>query len=460
MKKKLLLITALLLTPLLKVKAASGLIDIYASNKNPTVGSTITVTAYSSCSTSIFAYDYTITYDTSKLSLISSSGNCSGLYCVGSITSGKGTDTFTFKVIASGSSTVSVKAAGMIAEDESSVKPSISPVTITGKSASSGSNNNSNSNSSSSNNNSSSNKTFSTNNNLKSLSVEGQKLDKDFNKDTLEYKLSLDSKTEKIKINAEAEDDKAKIEGTGEFELDYGENKFEIIVTSEKGTTKKYTIIATIEDKNPINITINKTAYTIVKKASLLKEDNYEAKTITINNQEIPALYNKTTNLTLVGLKNTKTNKIKLYIYNEKNNTYYQYSNIKIGNLSLTPLDKKPNNNYKKLTTITIIEDKAQIYKINKTSKFGMFYAKNNNTGKNAWYIYDEQDQTIQRYNKEELNTLNTKLNNTKTILLSLASSSLLFAILFIISLTNNIKIKSKTNKKDKTQEEKKKSTN
>lgn len=87
----------------------------------------------------------------------------------------------------------------------------------------------------------------STNNYLKSLSVDGCSLSPAFNKDTLEYSCK-DLMIDKITINAEVEDSKAYLTGTGEKELFNGDNNFEVVVTSESGTQKVYKLL--INKKN------------------------------------------------------------------------------------------------------------------------------------------------------------------------------------------------------------------
>ena len=87
----------------------------------------------------------------------------------------------------------------------------------------------------------------STNNYLKSLSVEGCTISPAFNKDTLEYSCK-DLMIDKIKINAEVEDSKAYLTGTGEKELFNGDNNFEVSVTSESGQVRTYKLL--INKKN------------------------------------------------------------------------------------------------------------------------------------------------------------------------------------------------------------------
>lgn len=91
------------------------------------------------------------------------------------------------------------------------------------------------------------------NNNLSSLSVSG--VDIDFNKNTLNYTVKLESEITTIEIDAEAESNKATLTGTGKYLLKNDNNVFNIVITAENGTTKKYTI--TIVRNNQYIITYN-----------------------------------------------------------------------------------------------------------------------------------------------------------------------------------------------------------
>ncbi|MDK2802150.1 MAG: cadherin-like beta sandwich domain-containing protein, partial [Oscillospiraceae bacterium] len=86
--------------------------------------------------------------------------------------------------------------------------------------------------------------------NLKTLSVTDitgdLPLDPVFNKDTLEYTLEVENNIDKINILATAEDSKAKILGIGNNkDLAVGVNAFDIDITAEDGSTKKYKISIT-----------------------------------------------------------------------------------------------------------------------------------------------------------------------------------------------------------------------
>ena len=82
----------------------------------------------------------------------------------------------------------------------------------------------------------------SSNNNLKSLAVEGYKVN---TTDKINYSLDVGNEVNKIKIVAVAEDNKATIRGAGEVKLVVGKNKFRIIVVAENGSAKTYVLTVT-----------------------------------------------------------------------------------------------------------------------------------------------------------------------------------------------------------------------
>ena len=109
----------------------------------------------------------------------------------------------------------------------------------------------------------------STNNNLKSLSIDGFELVK---VDNNNYTLTVSNDITSVNVNASAEDSKANVTGTGTKELQVGENNIEVIITSESGT------------QNKINIKITrKDGYYLEDLDSVLKNDKIQDADIIIN---------------------------------------------------------------------------------------------------------------------------------------------------------------------------------
>lgn len=289
-------------------------------------------------------------------------------------------------------------------------------------------------------------KTYSQDNSLKSLSVEGQSITPEFDKDKTEYKLELDQEIEKINIKAEANDSKAEVSGAGEKNLSFGENTFEIKVTAENGNEKIYKLIVNVIDKDPIIIKIGNKEYTLVKKNNNLidKLENYEEEKITINDKEVVAYTNKNNKITLVILKDSE-GKYAYYIYD--NGEYTRYIETTFTSLKLLILEMPKNfipKNYKKYT-FKYNDEKYEGYKLNKSNKSYLIYAKNLENGEKDLYLYDNTikgcvlyDETQDKYYQKIIEKNSKKF---MYIIIGLLSVYTLILIIMIIK-SNKRKVK------------------
>ena len=425
MKRKflnLLILVCLLLVPF-KVLAADASISV-SGTSSAVVGSTVTVTVKLSSSTGIGSWEYLINYDSSMLKLIE------GKTKVADFTSEKGgvkskSYTLKFKALKSGNAKVSVGSYAMYAyTDESSMSVSAGSKTIKIMTQAELE------------------ATYSKNNNLKSISVDGYEITPTFKKDVLEYSVELPSNVESIKVSASVEDSKARVSGTGEISVSEGENKIELVVTAENGSTKTYTINANVIDASPIEVSVNGEKWTIIKRASLLtKPELFTETSVKIGDNDIPAFYSEITKLTLVGLKNSE-GLIKLFTY--KDGKYEEYNELKLGNstLLLKPLKEK---DFFKKTSIMINEIKYDCLKVSEKSDYALFYALNMQTGKKDYYLYDSNEQTLQRYDDELVNVLLEELKeekeNTKILYVIIAVLIIFVIVIMITFSAKNKKI-------------------
>ena len=298
--------------------------------------------------------------------------------------------------------------------------PSVATKTITvvGK-TSNNTNNNNNSNKQNNNNNketTAEKKEYDSDNTLKSLEIENYKITPDFNKDTLEYKLEVDESVEKINVKATKNSEKAEIAGIGEKNLTPGENTIEVKVTAENGNEKTYKILVTVKDQHPITVTIDNKKYTIVKKNNniLEKPETYEEEIIKIKDQDVISYINKVTKVRLVILKD-ENNKPGFYIYNDHSKKYSKYKAVTIGNIILqllTPPEKL--KNFKKYE-IDIKGEKVPFYKINEKDKVGLIYGTNIKTGNTTFYVYDTEEDSLNRYYNEEVKVVNNEMQELKS---------------------------------------------
>ena len=434
-KHKNLLITFFILIIILlpqKINAASGYYSI-DSNSSVTEGSNIKVT-FTMSSKSIFYWQAYITYDTSRLKLISGSTNFKGNIGTGA---GKNSisQTLTFTAKKTGNAWVKISPDSNgdynINTDGERISLSSKSKTITVKEKII--------------------KTYSSNNYLKSLSIDGYSLSPKFSKDTEEYSLEVPAETKKININASKEDSTSKIEGIGERELTEGTNKLVIKVIAENGNTREYKINITVKELDPINVKINDKEYSVIRKEKDLPipiSNIYTKTTTKINGNDVPALYSEITKYTLVGLKDENGN-INLYIYDLNNNSYTEYNEITFNKIIVQPINKEIKNNDFKKTTISFEEKEVVVYKNIKNPQYSIFYGINIETGEENIYMYDSKENTIQRYFDFKSNNilgLSTSINigNNLYLCIIIGLSSILI-LTYIIILCVVIKKNKKT---------------
>ena len=275
----------------------------------------------------------------------------------------------------------------------------------------------------------------SSNNNLRSISIEGVTLTPEFNADTLEYKAVVEGKVEKINITAELDDDRASVDGLGEKELIEGVNRFELRVTAENESEKVYVIEVTRKEKNPIEVIINKKKYTVFKKESNVEPPKGFAKTtVVIDKQDVVAYSNEYIDYILVLLVDEEGNS-DFYVYNSKNSTYVKYNEVeaKDSRLVIIKANKKDVPfNYKK-TTIKINKEKVEAYYLKGNKDFKLVYAINMKNGEEGFYQYDVKEKTFQRYNSKLVSSVEDFSKKLEVGLVA-AGAFILILILILIS--------------------------
>ena len=335
------------------------------------------------------SWEYTLSYDSSKVKLVSGSLKVVGVY------GDSRTNSYTFKSISEGSA--SFKAVNGSIYDYDSVSECYSGSTTATTNMSSSSNlegavanvDNNKSN----------------DNTLKSLSIDSYELSPKFDKNTTEYNVEVPSGVEKISIDAEKNDTKAKVTGIGDINVKEGLNKIEVMVTAENGDTKTYIINVTVEEKDPIIVKVGGKNYIVVRKDTDIKEIpvNFKKSVLKLGGEEIPSYENKKLGMTLVALKDEDDN-VRLFIYDK--GTYKELYYVSNGITSIILLDA-PNEFlyvYKKVN-----------FKYNDVNYFGYNYLpyQNNNqylvyginldTNEKGFYIYDKVTDGLIRYGKKDL---------------------------------------------------------
>lgn len=277
------------------------------------------------------------------------------------------------------------------------------------------------------------------NNKLSSLSVEGYEISPKFDANTNEYSVVVPSTIDKINIVAKKADGYAKLEGTGEKNVEEGANTFEIIVTSETGVANTYKLTVNVEDQNPIEVNVGGKKYTVVKVVKdLEKPELFDDTTVKINDFDIPAFINEVSKYTLVGLKD-ESGKISLFIY--KDGKYTKFNEFKSDSLSIIFMDMKDVPKGYKKTSVKINEESVVAYKVSGDSKL-LLYGVNLATGKKNYYTYDKKEKTLQIFDKDKYLDKLKEENTNKYLIYGLSGGILVLIILLVLVSSKNRKMK------------------
>lgn len=285
---------------------------------------------------------------------------------------------------------------------------------------------------------------LSNNNYLKSITVNKGKLSPDFNKDKTEYSIMVDGDVDKINISAEIEEAKASMTGTGEKTLSEGLNRFEIEVVAENGEKRVYVINVTRKEKDPIEVTINKKKYTILKKeGSLRVPEGFKKTSITIDKQEVVAYKNDTTGYLIVALVD-QNGKASWFKYNQSNSTYTKYNELNINGIKLILLEPNKEDIPYKYYEVTFEINKEEItgYALEYESPFRLVYGLNVKTGEKGFYLYDAKENTLQRFYNVQVEIYTDLVKKMEILGIALLGIILVFGVIIICQFALRKKIK------------------
>lgn len=403
------------------VSAASCRIGVSAPS-SVVVGQSFKVTVTVAGSASIGSWEYTLSYDSSKVRL-----NSGTLHVVdyGNGSKSSSSYSYSFTALQSGSATFKpVNASVLDYASTNECLSSTGSASISMKSQSEIE------------------ASYSRNNNLSSLSVEGADLSPSFNKNITEYQATLPVDTTKAKIIATAQDSKASITGAGEVDVVDGINKIEIIVTAEHGEKKKYVINLTVQELDPVKVKVDGKTYTVVRKKGQVENIpvGFTETTIKIGDQDVCAYQSEIAKILLVALKDNEGN-IKLFIYDKNKNSYTSFMEAKGGEVNLLILNnekiKTPLDFVKTSFKINDLKIEGYKYRYDKNDNYYLVYAKNLETGDEGFYLYDKKNSTFSRYYKE---LSDIKDMHTKYVFYVAAALALIFVLIIIFKLLGKFK--------------------
>ena len=407
------------------VDAASAKITVSAPS-SVVVGNTITVTVKLSSSSSIGSWEMDLNYNSDYLKMTSAGGEGGGTSMVNSSSGTKSkTYTFKFKALKSGTTKISVPSYAVYAFtdfEEMSVTTVSDSVRIMTQSELEA--------------------TYSSDAYLKSLTVGSYDLNPKFKKDVYEYSVEVENDVTSVKISASKNDSRSDVSGTGEFNLEEGNNVYEITVTAQKGNQLTYKVNVYRKELDPISVYIDDEdkTYTMVRKADLLPNyQTYSQIELNYEDYQVPALKSEITGYELVGLKD-ETGTVYMYIH-ENGKVLNRYIEVTDLMMNLYPQPLEVNDKFDIYTKTKEVINNKEIdgYKLNDNSDLFIFYARNILTGDYNYYVYDLENETLNVYNNEIEEYYKELIEKYKYVLLGVIG--LVIILLFIIILRRPKKI-------------------
>lgn len=252
-------------------------------------------------------------------------------------------------------------------------------------------------------------KTYSTNNDLKSLTVSPGQLTPEFQTGVLEYTMTVGEDCERLNISAQTADDKATVSVSG-TQMDYGDNQTYIKVTAENGDVKTYIIYTKREGEPPtkepdvvITVDVKGTTYNI--------DTDYEAHPLPEGFEEVEYIYkgqnihigkgiSKKLYIFYLQSGEGEAKSGDYYIYNEEKDSFYKMINLSQAQGIYTIVEFANGevdipSGYEE--TDEMIDGVLRKVYIGEDKDSFLIYLMNYN-GDTNWYRYDRSENTIQRY--------------------------------------------------------------
>ena len=155
-------------------------------------------------------------------------------------------------------------------------------------------------------------------NNLSALTVSEGSLSPEFHSETTEYSVNVAGSVDKITLGATATDAKASVSGTGEQAVVPGNNRFVITCTAENGSKKEYVVNVYVDETPTAYANYGEQKLGVVRNQTDIGiPATFEATSLTIDGQEVPAYHSNQFNMTLVYMV-TEAGEKNFYMYDEE----------------------------------------------------------------------------------------------------------------------------------------------
>lgn len=279
-------------------------------------------------------------------------------------------------------------------------------------------------------------KVYSNNNFLKALTVKGKDLK--FDKNKTNYDVEVEYEVETLELEALKEDSAASLNYKKTSKLKVGENKINVEVIAENGSSRVYTLNIIRKDAKPIIIEVKDKKYTLVREKTEL--DGFTPKNAKYKDVDIFVYNLKDFNEDIYLLKDDK----KIYKFTLKDEKFIPFYFLK-SELNLIYIDEKLGKNFEEI----LIND--ELVKLYKKDGLLLFKGKDIKSGKINTYNFDKSNGSIQKVIKKSGDN-----NRYKLLTIILSGVLLITNLAFIIVLINNKKYLKKITKGEKNGQKKK----
>lgn len=412
------------------VDAATGTLSV-SSSSSVTIGSTISVTIKATGS-KIFYWQLYVSYDTSRLKLVSGSTTIQGEADDATYGTSSVSRTLKFKAIKTGSAYVTVSRG----EADMNIDTNFNSISYA-----------------------TSKKTISVNpiipksttNSLSALTIDTASLSPTFSLNVTNYTVELEANTTEINVGATATDSKSSVSGIGKVAVVEGTNNINVVVTAENGVAKTYTIVATVKELTPIEVKIDGKTYTVVRKKDIYEPPkNFIEASVKMDEEDVLAYTNDAMLCSVVGLKDAN-GAVAKYVYNEKDKTYTPYKDITIGDFNLYLKDPDKNVNipigYVR-ASLKINDTTISAWNYSGNKGFYLLYGVNTANGEESFYQYDKERSTIQRFYNDQVTDMEKQINEKDEIIIIAFAATALFALTSVILLIKVIRVKKPKSKR------------
>lgn len=300
---------------------------------------------------------------------------------------------------------------------------------------------------------------------LSELKLSVGTLNQKFDPDTTNYSVVLEKDVTSLTISAKTKDDKATVTGVGEVKVSPGENTLSVIVTAEDGTTKTYSIKASVDETPDVFVQYNNQKLGVVKNLSNVTiPETFEKVTVNVSGKDVEAYKSNLRNLTIIYMIDDAEEK-NWYLYDENTKTItsiYKPFAILGRNLAIIDIPQELQNRagmkYQEVE-IETVKLMGWTFENPEFENYILVYLMDEQ-GEMKYYLYEKTEDSIMLYSNQaavtqkDYDKLNDDFNLRMIMILALAATNVLTIILLIIvMLTKKKKNKKRKEKKHKENE-------